>query len=88
MDPDVFVNPFLGEIRLFPYAYAPGDWAACDGSVLPISANTALYMLLGVSFGGDGRTNFGLPDLREHVPSGLVQGGYFIATTGIYPARG
>ncbi len=88
MDPDVFVTPFLGEIRLFPYTYAPIDWAACNGSLVPIEQNPSLFSLLGNSFGGDGQTNFGLPDLRKQVPSGLAQGGYFIATTGVYPTRG
>ncbi len=78
---------FIGEIRLLPYSFAPKDWAACDGTVLPIEPNVALFSLLGNSFGGDGQTNFALPDLRAHVPSGLVQGGYFIATQGVYPQR-
>jgi microcystin-dependent protein len=82
------MEPFLGEIRLFPYNFLPSGWAACDGSVLPISQNTALFSLLGTSFGGDGQTNFAIPDLRQQVPlSAGGQGGYFIALQGVYPSR-
>ena len=63
-------EPFLGEIRLFPYAQVPtGDgWAQCNGQLLPINQNQALFSLLGTTFGGDGRVNFALPDLRGRVP--------------------
>jgi microcystin-dependent protein len=57
-------EPFIGEIRMFGFNFAPRGWAFCDGQLLPISQNTALFSLLGTTFGGDGRTTFGLPDLR------------------------
>lgn len=63
-------EPFLGEIRIFPYNQVPtGDgWAQCNGQLLPINQNQALFALLGTTFGGDGRVTFGLPDLRARVP--------------------
>ena len=63
-------EPFLGEIRIFPFAQVPtGDgWAQCNGQFLPINQNQALFSLLGTTFGGDGRVNFALPDLRGRVP--------------------
>jgi microcystin-dependent protein len=57
-------SPFLGEIRLVPYNFAPKGWAFCDGQILAISQNTALFSLLGTTYGGNGQTNFALPDLR------------------------
>jgi microcystin-dependent protein len=57
-------DQYIGEIRIFGCNYAPEGWAFCDGQVLPIQQNTALYSLLGITYGGDGRTTFGLPDLR------------------------
>lgn len=62
------MDPFLGEIRLFPWDWAPTGWRLCDGSILPISQYTALFALLGTQYGGDGRTNFALPDLRGRAP--------------------
>jgi microcystin-dependent protein len=67
-------TPYLGEIRIFAGNFAPTGWAICDGSLLPISQNTALFSLLGTMYGGDGRTTFGLPDLRGRVPIGAGQG--------------
>ncbi|GAB6989805.1 phage tail protein [Paenibacillus pini] len=61
-------EPFLGEIRLFPIHYAPKGWLFCEGQILPISTNTALFSLLGTVYGGDGRTTFALPDYRGRVP--------------------
>lgn len=61
-------DAFLGEIRMVGFNYAPPGWAFCDGSLLMISSNTALFALLGTTYGGDGRTNFALPDLRGRVP--------------------
>ncbi|HEY6879151.1 MAG TPA: tail fiber protein [Polyangiales bacterium] len=61
---------FLGEIRLFPYQTIPRGWHECDGTLLAIQSNPALYALLGVHFGGNGTTNFALPDLRGRVPVG------------------
>lgn len=61
-------DPFLGEIRLLPYNFAPKGWAFCSGQLLPINQNQALFSLLGTTYGGDGRTTFALPDLRGRVP--------------------
>ena len=58
------MEPFLGQIQAFGFNFAPRGWAFCDGQLLPISSNTALFSLLGTTFGGDGRTTFALPDLR------------------------
>lgn len=81
------MEPLLGEIRLLPFNFAPRGWAACNGAVLPISQNQALFSLLGTNFGGDGRTNFALPDLRSKspFPAGVI--GYCIATQGVFPSR-
>ncbi len=68
------MNQFLGQIALFPYNFAPLNWAFCQGQVLPISEYTALFSLLGVQFGGDGIRTFALPDLRGRVPIGQGQG--------------
>lgn len=57
-------EPFLGEVRWFAGNFAPRGWATCDGQLLPINQNQALYSLLGTNYGGDGRTSFGLPDLQ------------------------
>lgn len=57
-------DPFLGEVRAVSFGYAPKGWATCDGQLLPINANQALFSLLGTTYGGDGRTTFALPDLR------------------------
>ena len=61
-------DQFVGEIRLFPYNFAPRGWAMCQGQLLPISQNPALFSLLGVNYGGNGTSNFALPDLRDRVP--------------------
>jgi microcystin-dependent protein len=61
-------EPFLGQISMFAGNFAPRGWAFCDGQLLPISQNTALFSLLGTTYGGDGRTTFGLPDLRGRMP--------------------
>ena len=58
------MEPFLGQIQLFGFNFAPRGWAFCNGQLLPISQNSALFSLLGTIYGGDGRTTFGLPDLR------------------------
>lgn len=58
---------YIGEIRMFAGAFAPSGWAFCDGSLLPVSSNTALFSIIGTIYGGDGRTNFALPDLRGRV---------------------
>ncbi|WP_255512707.1 phage tail protein [Flavobacterium sp. GT3R68] len=61
-------DAYLGEIRMFAGNYAPAGWATCDGQLLPIAQNTALFSLLGTMYGGDGQTTFALPDLRGRVP--------------------
>lgn len=61
-------EPFLSEIRLMSFVFAPRGWALCNGQLLPINQNQALFSLLGTTFGGDGRVNFGLPDLRGRSP--------------------
>ena len=61
-------EPFLGEIKLFSYSYAPQGWAFCNGQLLQINQNQALYAILGATYGGDGRTTFALPDLRGRAP--------------------
>ena len=63
--------PFLGEIRAFGFGFVPRGWAACDGTVLDISSNQALYSLLGNTYGGDGNRTFALPDLRGRMPTGV-----------------
>jgi microcystin-dependent protein len=79
-------TPFLGEIRLFAGTFAPVGWLMCDGSLQPISNNEALYTLLGTTFGGDGQSTFGLPDLRGRVPihqgTGSGIGTYVIGQSG------
>ena len=57
-------DPFVAEIRIFPFNFAPRGWAWCDGQLLPLSQNTALFSLLGTTYGGDGKSNFSLPDLQ------------------------
>src|SRR5437762_11418023 len=57
-------EPFLSEIRIMSFVFPPKGWALCDGQLLPINQNQALFSLLGTTYGGDGRVNFGLPDLR------------------------
>ncbi|MFK7972209.1 MAG: phage tail protein [Bacteroidia bacterium] len=61
-------EPFLAEIRIMGFNFAPRGWAQCDGQILPINQNQSLYSLLGTTYGGDGRTSFALPDLRGRVP--------------------
>ncbi|MEY2550150.1 MAG: hypothetical protein QOG12_294 [Verrucomicrobiota bacterium] len=59
-------DPFVAEIRIFPFNFAPKGWAFCDGQLLPISQNTALFSLLGTTYGGDGKSTFALPDLQDN----------------------
>jgi microcystin-dependent protein len=67
-------EPFLGEIRMFGGTFAPRGWALCDGQLLSISSNSALFSLLGTTYGGDGLTTFALPDLRGRVPIHMGSG--------------
>lgn len=67
-------DPFIGQLAYVAFSYAPRGWAACDGQLLEISQNQTLYSLLGTKYGGDGRTNFALPDMRGRVPIHMGQG--------------
>lgn len=67
-------NPFLAEIRIFPFNFAPKGWAFCDGQILPLSQNTALFALLGTTYGGNGTSNFALPNLQGSAPMFYGQG--------------
>jgi len=67
-------DPFVAEIRIFPFNFAPKGWAFCDGQILPISQNTALFSLLGTTYGGDGKSTFALPNLQGAVPLHAGQG--------------
>ena len=67
-------DPFVAEIRMFPFNFAPRGWATCDGQLMPLSQNTALFSLLGTTYGGDGRSNFALPDLQGRAPMHPGQG--------------
>ena len=62
------MEPFIGQIALFPITYAPANWADCDGRLIPIAQNQALYSLIGTAYGGNGTTNFAVPDLRGRAP--------------------
>jgi microcystin-dependent protein len=78
------VEPFLGEVRLVGFGFAPPGWALCEGQLLEISENDTLFQLIGSRFGGDGESTFALPDLRGQPEAGL---NYVIALTGIFPAH-
>jgi microcystin-dependent protein len=67
-------DPFVAEIRIFPFNFAPTGWAFCDGQILPLSQNTALFSLLGTTYGGNGSSNFALPNLQGNVPLHPGQG--------------
>lgn len=81
---------FLGEIHLYSFDFAPQGWAKCEGQILSIQQNTALFALIGTTFGGNGTTTFALPDLRtaavqfENSPQPMC---YYIALQGIFPSR-
>jgi len=77
----------LGQIVLFGGNFAPRGWAFCDGRLMPISQNAALFSLLGTTFGGNGRTDFALPDLRPKPPSKDPSPNYIIALQGTFPTR-
>ncbi|WP_394773003.1 phage tail protein [Flavobacterium sp.] len=68
------MDPFVAEIRIFPFNFAPKGWTFCNGQLLPISQNTALFSLLGTNYGGDGKSSFGLPDLQGRAPMHPGQG--------------
>src|SRR6185295_14459780 len=67
-------DPFVAEIRIFPFNFAPKGWAWCNGQILPISQNTALFSLLGTTYGGDGKSTFALPDMQGNAPMHPGQG--------------
>jgi microcystin-dependent protein len=67
-------DPFVAEIRIFPFNFAPKGWAWCDGQLMPLSQNTALFSLLGTTYGGNGKSNFALPDLQGRSPMHPGQG--------------
>jgi microcystin-dependent protein len=67
-------DPFVAEIRIFPFTFAPRGWAWCNGQLMPISQNTALFSLLGTTYGGDGKSTFALPDLQGRAPMHPGQG--------------
>ncbi len=79
-------EPFLSEIRIMSFEFAPKGWALCDGRLLPINQNQALFSLLGTTFGGDGRVNFALPDYRGRVPI-HVGSGHTLGERGGEPAH-
>jgi microcystin-dependent protein len=78
------MEPMLGQILILPFTFAPESFLACDGQLLPISQNPALFSLLGNRFGGDGKTNFAIPNYANLAPAGST---YFIATVGVFPQR-
>ena len=67
-------DPFVAEVRIFPFNFAPRGWAFCNGQLLPISQNTALFSLLGTTYGGDGKSNFALPNMQGNAPMHPDQG--------------
>jgi microcystin-dependent protein len=67
-------NPFVAEVRIFPFNFAPTGWAFCAGQLMPISQNTALFSLLGTTYGGDGKSTFALPDMQGNAPMQPGQG--------------
>src|SRR5512140_3290215 len=67
-------DPFVAEIRIFPFNFSPKGWAFCDGQILPLSQNTALFSLLGTTYGGDGKSNFALPNMQGNAPMHPGQG--------------
>lgn len=80
-------QPYIGEIRMFAGSFAPAGWAFCDGQLMPISENDALFVLLGTTYGGDGQETFALPNLQSRVPIHAGQGpgisqNYQLAETG------
>jgi microcystin-dependent protein len=75
-------EPFVGEIRLFGFNFAPRGWAQCNGQLMPISQNTALFSILGTQYGGDGKATFALPNLQGAVPLGADSQTYVPGSTG------
>jgi microcystin-dependent protein len=78
------MDTYIGQIAIFAFNFSPANWAPCNGQLLPIAQNQALFSLIGVTFGGDGRTDFQLPDYQTLAPKGSQ---YCIALQGVYPQR-
>lgn len=76
---------FLGQIELFPYSFVPMGWMLCNGTILQIPQNTALFSLIGNKFGGNGTTTFAIPNLQGGEP--IPGMGFYICVSGIYPTR-
>ncbi|NNJ33337.1 phage tail protein [Lacrimispora defluvii] len=82
------MDPYIGQIQLFPYNFEPRGWVLCDGRTMKIMQNQALYSLIGIIFGGNGTTEFKIPDLRNANPLATTnQMKYYIAIEGLYPMR-
>ena len=81
------IDPYIGEVSLFPYEFEPEGWARCDGRLLPIEKQMVLFSLIGNRFGGDGRVTFALPKMPPPPTSEGATLGYFISIGGIYPRR-
>lgn len=82
------MDPYIGQIQLFPYNFEPRGWVLCDGRTMQIMQYQALYSLLGITFGGNATTDFKIPDLRNANPLVTTnQMKYYIATEGLYPMR-
>jgi microcystin-dependent protein len=84
------MEPYLGSLLLVPYNFAPRGWAFCQGQIMPISQNTALFSLIGTTYGGDGVTNFALPNLTGDKAMTDASGAalnWIIALAGVYPSR-
>ncbi|TXK76811.1 tail fiber protein [Paenibacillus sp. N3.4] len=79
------MDPFVGEIEIFPYNFAPRGYLECSGQTLSIQQNAALFALIGTQFGGNGQTTFQLPNLTDAAPTPKVK--YYIAVYGVFPAR-
>lgn len=80
------IDPYLGQILMVGFNFAPNNWALCNGQILSISQNTALFSLIGTYYGGDGQTTFALPDLRGRVPVGQGRGPVYRLTSSAKPA--
>lgn len=79
------MDPYIGQIELFPYTYEPMGWALCDGRLLPVAQYDALFSLIGTHYGGDGQTTFALPNLKGTEP--IPGTNFYIALEGLYPTR-
>jgi microcystin-dependent protein len=79
------MDPILGQIQLFAFNFTPVGWMACDGTTLPISQYTAVFSLVGTTYGGDGQTTFALPNLKGKEP--VAGSAYCICMQGVYPSR-